>query len=175
MPRHSDLFRKACQDTNTAWQKTGLALMARPEKVDRLRTCFRFGTAADIAALLMEMAWDPYNGGGGYVGIDSGKARKLSELLMTAILLPMTWQRDMQDVELLPERIKDALVYWIDTGFLPNHLKSQSDEIRRITDLMGGAPARIALSAPFAAPLEFAVLALREILPASDPSLREIG
>lgn len=163
MSQHSEIFLKACADTRSAWGATMLPRMIKPEKVELLSCALKSAGARELAELLVEIAWSPYSGAGGYVGLNATQATKLSTLLMTALLMPMVAQRSQsgqagQAIDL--RAAKQALVHWIDSGELPSGLDRQAQDLQRITQLLGGPEARISLTAPLASPLEFSILVL---------------
>jgi hypothetical protein len=160
MSRHSEMFLRACADTRSAWGATMLPRMVKPEKVELLSRALKSAGARELAGLLVEIAWAPYSGAGGYVALDATQANKLCTLLMASLLLPMVANRSQsgQDIDL--RVVKESLVHWIDSGELPPGFDRQAQDLENITRLLGGPEARIALTAPLASPLEFSILAL---------------
>lgn len=158
---HSELFSKACRDTRTAWEKTRISSMVVSGKVESLRTSLRESGAAEISRMLMAMSYAPYSGAATSIGLNDGKASQLSETLMTAILQPyVTMRRVGAEIDL--GELKAGLVQWIDSGSLPEPMNKCAGDLRQITNLIGVPEARIALTAPFAAPLEFSILVLAQ-------------
>lgn len=157
MTSHSDLFVRACVDTAVAWRKTNLSAMLRPDRLDELRGVLTHAGAVHIADTFLRMAYAPYSGAAVNMALNDAKASELSKWLLAAIVEQLLDERapgEMLDLAAL----KSGLVRWIDDGDLGRGSRSDSD-LKKISSLIGSAAARITLTAPFAAPIEFAKLA----------------
>lgn len=155
---YSDLYTKARLDTKTAFSASNLSRLFKAEKVSELRQALEGEGPGMLAELFMQMSYAPYSGAVAG-GLNDGKTNKLSLHLLTAILTPFVSQRapggriDLAQVQV-------AVVKWVDEGRLGDDLDYAALDLMKITNLLGSAEPRIALSAPFAAPIEFSILAL---------------
>lgn len=154
----SALYSKARTDTRTAWSASRLERLFKAEKIAELGVSLREANASQLAELFMRMSYAPYSGAA-TSGLDDGKAAKLSQYLLAAIFGPFVSKRARgQSVDL--EAVQERIVQWIDSGSMGPEFDQSAPDLTAITALIGAVEARITLCAPFAAPIEFAILAL---------------
>ena len=116
------------------------------------------GDACAISGFLMNMANNPYSNIALGSLFNDAKALKLSGLFLQAFSEPYVESR--KDGELLDiVGLRDSIPDWIRTGRLPPGARENSD-IGKITKLVNHAEQRVVLTACFASPIEFSVLAL---------------
>lgn len=156
---HSDLFIKTCIDTRTAWKATNLAAKVQSAQVERLNEALRTASAKELANFLMEISYAPYSGAAANLGLNDGNANRLSCTLMTAILMPYISMRG-KDESINLDILKLGMITWIDSAVLPPQYRPLAAELDKITALIDSSSARISLTAPFAAPIEFSLQAL---------------
>jgi hypothetical protein len=129
------------------------------DKVDELRQALRSAGPSSLAELFMQMSYAPYSGAVAG-GLNDGKAGKLSLHLLAAILGPFVANRAAGgQIDL--SKVQESVIHWIDNGLLGGDLDAEAADLGKITQLLGSVEPRIALSAPFAAPIEFSLLALK--------------
>lgn len=155
---HSDLYRKTRLDTKTAWTASQLSRLFKEDKVHLLRQALEQAGPGELAELFMQMSYAPFSGAVAS-GLDDGKTGKLSQHLLTAILAPFVFARVGGDRIDLNE-VQDAVIRWIDCGSLGDGLDTHAPDLAKITELLGSVEPRLALTAPFAAPIEFSILAI---------------
>ena len=155
---YSDLYSKARLDTKTAFTASNLSRLFKADRVEELRLALEGAGPGALAELFMQMSYAPFSGAAAG-GLNDGKANKLSQHLLTAILTPFVTRRvPGERIDLA--KVQSAVVNWVDEGRLGGDLDYAALDLVKITNLLGSVEPRIALSAPFAAPIEFAILAL---------------
>jgi hypothetical protein len=158
---HSDLFRKTCVDARSAWSIAKLGEKMIPARREEIAGALAHLDAAGISELLARMSYAPFNSLAHSEGINDGNALRLSKYLACAALMPYVSRREAGEALDL-DIFKLGLIHWIDTGRLPKNFHRDGSDLCRITELIGGESARIALTAPLAAPIEFCIIALEE-------------
>lgn len=156
---HSDLFRKTCVDARSAWGIAKLGEKMIPARREEIREAISRLDAASIADLLARMSYAPFNALAASEGLNDGNALRLSKHLACAALLPYVARRPSgQSVDLVD--FKSGLIHWIDEGRLPDGFHQDGSDLSRITALIGDDSARVTLTAPLAAPIEFCIITL---------------
>lgn len=155
---HSDLYSKTRLDTKTAWTASNLSRLFKEDKVKSLRQALENAGPGELAELFMQMSYAPYSGAVAG-GLNDGKAGTLSRHLLAAILTPFVARRPQGGCVDLSV-VQAAVIHWVDEGCLGGDLDSAAPDLMKITNLLGSVEPRIALTAPFAAPIEFSILAL---------------
>lgn len=170
---HSELFIKACKDTRQAWSVAGIGQKVPEERLTSLKDSLVEASASELADLFMKMAYSPFSSAAHQMGINDGKAMSLSKHLASALLESYVRRREAGAVlDLLAFRA--GVANWIDHGELPSGFHSESSDLSKITSLIEGAEARIALTAPIAAPIEFCLVAMDHLDQKSDIAVSEV-
>lgn len=155
---YSDLYSKARLDTRTAWSASKLSRLFKAEKVAELSRALESAGPGRLAELFMQMSYAPYSGAAAG-GLNDGRANNLSQHLLAAILTPFVSQR-VAGCRIDLAQVQSAVVKWVDEGRLGGDIDSAALDLMEITNLLVSVEPRVALSAPFAAPIEFSILAL---------------
>lgn len=157
-PEHGDVFEGACKDTRTAWARTSISKMMKPDQLERLRGVMQTGGPEEISEILVHMMQNPYSSLAMARGFDDSKLVTMAKLMIRAFSEPFAGVRSGEEIIDLCS-MRDCLKRWVVSGELPMG-QSRSSDIGQITDLICHPAQRSVLAAGFAPAIQFAILAL---------------